>query len=123
MRHEKNAVGVATKMSPYIFFRNDSADVMIQNRIIDEDMKQLFAQVSAGRIVVWPTDGIGTGLSRLPEFAPLTFEHIEAKLAALLRVAKLFALGKAEEAHCLAEQHLILPAEEALLAKNYVNRP
>jgi len=83
MRGEPNAVGVATKASPSRYFKNDDESVAYQNEVIDADMVPLFAQVRAGGVVVWPADGIGTGLSALPEFAPRTLEHIEKRLAEL----------------------------------------
>lgn len=39
--------------------------------------------LAEGRTVVWPLDGIGTGIARLREHSPLTFAHIETRLAAL----------------------------------------
>lgn len=90
MRGEKNAVGVATKYSPARCFGDDPAEVEAQNRIIDEDMKPLFAHVMRGGIVIWPADGIGTGLADMPNQAPRTFSYLHQKLAALLKAADLF---------------------------------
>jgi len=94
MRGEENAVGVATKyqpsMHPAAFFGDEPAEVEAQNRIIDEDMKPLFKKVKTGGIVVWPTDGIGTGLSELPQRAPSTYDYLEQKLAALIRTGLMF---------------------------------
>lgn len=102
MRHEPNAVGVATKYSPYDCFGEEAAQIIAQKRIIDIDMKPLFEALKAGKVVVWPADGIGTGLARLREAAPSTLEYLEFKLAALIRVGKLFdhgnTMGAAEEA-------------------------
>ena len=103
MRHERNAVGVATKASPSAYFREDTASTIAQKRAIDEDMKPLFVKVNQGGIVVWPSDGIGTGLSDLPNKAPSTFDHIENKLTALLRIAHLHS----KEA--VSYTHLTLP--------------
>lgn len=93
LRDEPNAVGVATKYSPSSYFGEEPAQVLAQRRVIDEDMKPLFEHVKLGGVVVWPADGIGTGLASLPDKAPSTFEHIEQKLAALVRVARLFDRG------------------------------
>lgn len=90
MRGERNSVGVATKYSPRHCFGEDPAEVEAQNRIIDKDMKPLFEKVKQGGIVVWPTDGIGTGLADLPRVAPSTFAYLNQKLAALLKVADMF---------------------------------
>ncbi|USN14167.1 hypothetical protein PAPPERLAPAPP_04930 [Brevundimonas phage vB_BpoS-Papperlapapp] len=90
MRREVNAVGVATKYSPADYFGEDPAEVAAQNRIIDQDMRPLFEKVNQGGIVVWPADGIGTGLADLPRVAPSTFAYLNQKLAALLKAADLF---------------------------------
>jgi len=90
MRGEPNAVGVRTKMTPGEFFGNDPAEVVAQNKMIDDDMKPLFAHLLKGGVVIWPSDGIGTGLSEMPRYAPRSFEHMKQKLAALVRVGKLF---------------------------------
>lgn len=105
MRGEPNAIGVATKCSPIAFFGNEPAEVLAQNRSIDHDMKPLFAHLLAGGIVIWPTDGIGTGLSEMPRYAPRSFEHLEQKLAALIRVGKLFPINQ-HDALEEAEAHI-----------------
>lgn len=109
-RFEKNAVGVVTKylpsMAPDAFFTDDAVGVLAQNRQIDKDMKPLFAHVKHGGIVVWPTDGIGTNLADLQERAPRTFDHVQSKLAALIRVGKLFEQGKLDGAKREAQEHL-----------------
>lgn len=97
MRGEPNSVGVATKyapsMDPDAFFGDEPAQTEAQNRILDSDMKPLFERVKAGGIVVWPTDGIGTGLSELPTRAPETWSYLEQKLAALVHTARMFEKG------------------------------
>jgi hypothetical protein len=93
MRGERNAVGVATKYSPAQCFGDSPAEIEAQNRIIDADMKPLFEHLKAGGIVVWPTDGIGTGLADLPHKAPETFDYLQQKLAALIKTAAMFEKG------------------------------
>lgn len=105
MRDEPNAVGVATKYAPWQCFGETPAEIAAQKRIIDRDFRPLFEHVRRGGIVVWPTDGIGTGLARLPELAPTTYDYIEAKLAALIRVSRLFDRGRHDEADALAKEH------------------
>lgn len=94
MRGEPNAVGVATKIAPdmgrYAFFTDDPGDVIAQNRMLDEDMKPLFEHVKRGGIIVWPADGIGTGLSDLPNRSPHTWDYLQQKFAALLKAAAIF---------------------------------
>lgn len=90
MRYEPNAVGVATLNAPGVFYREDPASVDAQNRTIDRDMKPLFDHVKKGGIVIWPADGIGTGLARLPQASPSTFAYLEDKLGALIKIGKIF---------------------------------
>lgn len=90
MRGEPNAVGVATKYSPQYCYGNSPAEVEAQNRTIDVDMKPLFEKLKTGGIVIWPTDGIGTGLANLPRVSPDTFAYLQQKMAALIRTAEMF---------------------------------
>jgi hypothetical protein len=105
LRGEVNAVGVATKYSPSSCFGNTPAQITAQAKIIDIDMKPLFEHLLKGGIVVWPSDGIGTGLAGLPTYAPESFEYIKGKLAALIRVGKLFDKGKVVSAVQEASTH------------------
>lgn len=93
MRHEPNAVGVATKYSPEECFGEEPAQVVAQKRVIDRDMKPLFAHVKEGGVVIWPSRGIGTERANMEMMAPSTWDYLQAKLAALLRVAKLYDRG------------------------------
>lgn len=109
LRGEPNAVGVATKYNPADgegdYFGDEPVQIDVQKRILDEDMKPLFEQLIAGGVVVWPSDGIGTGLSRMPEFAPTTFEYLESKLAALQSVSELFRQKRMNSAKSMAAAH------------------
>ena len=70
MRGEPNAIGVVTKwapnMQPGSFFDNTLAC----RELVEQDLRLVQQALDAGRTVVVPTDGIGTGLSRLPKVAP-----------------------------------------------------
>jgi hypothetical protein len=85
MRDEPNAIGVRTKwrgsMEPSAFFRD--VDFVKLCRMIEEDLAPAFAWAERGRVLVVPLDGLGTGLSRLPETAPLVLEFLNRRLAAL----------------------------------------
>lgn len=77
MRGEPNAIGVATKwspsMSPSAFFD----DTVECHDIVNADLAKVKAKLDAGKVVIVPTDGIGTGLSRLPQVAPNLNRYIE----------------------------------------------
>lgn len=78
MRGEPNAIGVATKwrsgMTAFDFFYDD--EFYRTQHIIDKDFEPVVKALERGAIVVLPLDGIGTGYSRLPEYAPQTYSYI-----------------------------------------------
>ncbi len=86
MRGEPNAIGIATLWAPGDFFSDAHAGH--QMAIIDTDMEPLFEALRQGRTVVFPADGVGTGLADLERRSPKTFAHLTA------RVAELKALGR-----------------------------
>jgi hypothetical protein len=75
MRGEPNAVGIPTKWTPnnlhVSFFSDDDFDKIYE--IWKKDIPPLYKAILAHKVVVWPTDGIGTGLSDLPRSAPKVF--------------------------------------------------
>lgn len=81
MRNEPNAIGVATLAAPGAFWTDANADH--QNAVIDADMAPLFDALRQGRTVIFPLDGIGTGLADLARRSPITFKHLQARVAEL----------------------------------------
>lgn len=72
MRGESNAFGIATKRRPGTdpgdYFCDDSP---LDAMILVKDIGALFHHIeTTKRKVIVPTDGLGTGLSHLPEKAP-----------------------------------------------------
>jgi hypothetical protein len=70
-RGEPNAVGVPTKWRPTMeggFFSD--ADLEAVKPDIQVAFRRLAAHLENGGWVVWPRDGVGTGLARLYEKAP-----------------------------------------------------
>ena len=86
MRGEPNAVGIATLRSPRDFWKDDEA--AYQNRVIDADMAPLFDALRAGRIVVFPSDGVGSGLAQLERRSPKTWAHLQRRIAELKDVGR-----------------------------------
>mgnify|MGYP006898466099 CR=1 FL=1 len=79
MRGEPNAIGIVTKWYP-----SNNPDAFFSDRdynrvsdIVVHDIFRVYKEVSDGRLVVWPQDGVGTGLAQLPKRAPKLFELIE----------------------------------------------
>lgn len=81
MRGEPNAVGVATLAAPGMFWRED--DAARQCAVIDADMAPLFEAMRHGELIIFPLDGIGTGLADLQRRSPTTFQHLQRRIAEL----------------------------------------
>lgn len=74
MRGESNAVGIPTKNYP---------GIKPQHYFSDQDFDKARVKIDAafdklvGKKVVWPLDGIGTGLADLPNKSPKIWAYIE----------------------------------------------
>lgn len=88
MRGEPNAVGIPTKFLPSYedkaFFNDD--DLFRVKTKIDAQVLKLFLHASEGGEIVWPSDGIGTGLADLKNKAPAIWKLIESYRIALERL-------------------------------------
>lgn len=77
MRGETNAIGLATKFSPgtneFDYYNDDSLTAWSQQAA---DLKYIKTKLEEGHIVVFPTDGLGTGLSQLPKRAPKLYAQL-----------------------------------------------
>jgi hypothetical protein len=86
MRGEPNAVGVPTKWTPSMsnnaFFSDDDLEKV--KPFIDNAFDNLFNHIKSGSSVVIPADGLGTGLSQLPDRAPVILDYIESKIQSLV---------------------------------------
>lgn len=84
MRGEPNAIGIPTKKMPThqtdAFFTD--AEFEQNKAAIDCAFGQL-AGLNDGTEIVIPLAGLGTGLAKLPDIAPRTFEYLERRLALL----------------------------------------
>lgn len=80
MRGEANAVGLPTKRQPDNLkdsFLSD--DNLSEVRLVTgPDMERLRAHLKKGGLVIWPEDGIGTGLAKLNTSSPAIFKFYEA---------------------------------------------
>lgn len=87
MRGEPNAIGIATKLTPTsesnAYFSDDCYRENV--RVIAQDFRKAFAMRAQGHMIVIPADGLGTGLSELPQRAPKTNKFIEWMLDMLRR--------------------------------------
>lgn len=88
MRDEPNAIGVPTKktpgMNPENFFTD--SEFAANAEAIMGPIFEAAQRIEQGYVVVVPQDGLGTGLSQLPEKAPKTNVFLLDCLAALYKV-------------------------------------
>jgi hypothetical protein len=90
MRGEPNAVGVATKKAPGMresdFFTDDDYDKNILG--FAKDLRRAFEHAQRDGVVVLPYDGLGTGLSELPQRAPKTYRFLEDAIERLDNIGR-----------------------------------
>lgn len=79
MRGEPNAIGVATKFAPGMadsdFYRDGSIAAL---QSVSFDLNLVAQALVGGRTIYVPRDGLGTGLSELPQRAPALANLITA---------------------------------------------
>lgn len=112
MRGEPNAVGLVTKGTP----GHNEADYLTNadlGRVIHEGRAAvgvLISHLLLGGTVVWPQDGIGTGLARLQEKAPLIavwYSNLHHTLEGITARCK-HGLNAERCIYCLDEKGLLL---------------
>lgn len=87
-RGEPNAIGICTKKAPTY----DPADFFTDHEYmhnisgIVNDFKRVFAYLALDGVVVWPEDGIGTGIADLQNKAPHTLKFIENLVDSLKQI-------------------------------------
>ena len=74
MRGEPNAHGIATLWEPGVPFLDEDIRTVLD--IIGDDMGKLADKVEHYEAIVFPMDGIGTGLALMRENAPRCFEFM-----------------------------------------------
>lgn len=75
-RDEPNAVGIATKINPGEFLRDEFyAEVLVREFL--PKFTLLRTHLEAGGTIVWPEDDIGTGLADLPNQAPRIWAKLQ----------------------------------------------
>lgn len=85
MRGEPNAFGIPTKHNPGIFPSDywSDADYNAHTVTLAQHFAELEAELSIRKTIVWPLDGIGTGLSDMPNRCPKIFLYLNNKLSDL----------------------------------------
>lgn len=87
MRGEPNAVGIRVKKSPSMSMGSFYTDEEYENNIkkIIDDLNNL-AKISFGKIIVFPSNGIGTGMAKLNVSAPQTFIYLSRALGMMFGI-------------------------------------
>lgn len=82
MRGEPNALGIATKWTPSMDDRAFFSDSRYEDArdLIEADLVPVIEALKAGKTVVIPEDGLGTGLSQLPSRAPAVNLYLTKRL-------------------------------------------
>ena len=85
MRGENNTIGIVTKKKPNTTSDSYFTDDELENnkKKINADIKQILNQIKKGKTIVFPKNGIGTGMSELDKRAPKTFAFLQASIKAL----------------------------------------
>lgn len=91
MRGAPNCVGVATKWTPTsgsnAYFSDLEYDEIV--KIIDKDLEPVVYALEHGATVIIPLDGLGTGLSELPQRAPKIDAYLKARIQELTKITSL----------------------------------
>jgi len=86
MRAEPNAVGIPTKkkpsMGPDAFFTDAEFE---QNKAAIDRAFATIAITDSTRVIVIPSDGLGTGRAQMQKRAPKTFAYLQKRLDELAR--------------------------------------
>ena len=78
MREEQNAFGIATLYAPGAPWNDDRFKDNVTSLTTDLIVMQVLRPFY--QAMVWPADGIGTGLSNMKESAPKTFAFMQETL-------------------------------------------
>lgn len=85
-RGELNTIGICTCSGPGAADWSD-ANAASQCAQIDSDMEPLFKALRDGRTIVFPLDGIGTGIADLERRSPVTWAHLQSKIQKMKDIA------------------------------------
>ena len=92
MRGEMNTIGIPTKKSPDTTDKSyyNDGEFDLNKKKINYGINLILRSLREGKTVVLPSNGIGTGLAKLKEKAPKTFNFLQASLIAVEQYAESF---------------------------------
>lgn len=96
MRGEPNAIGIATLWAPGDPFSDFEIGAVM--RIIDQDISKVEIRMDLFDLdtVVFPMDGIGTGLANMIVHCPQAKEYLDTQLLVRLGIKNGLSLGRVE---------------------------
>lgn len=80
-RGEPNSFGIPTKRSSGLYLTDDDCDREFIRPIWDTAFDNLKYILWKGAVVVWPLDGIGTGLADMPNQCPVLWKNLNERCA------------------------------------------
>jgi len=108
-RGEPNAVGIVTKRLPSMAegaFLQDS-DVLRVTPLWQQAFSKINLHLMGGGVVIWPSEGVGTGRAQLPARAPGLWQELNLFIAAMKSVAE--ANGQIGFGKALGEPSITCP--------------
>ncbi len=88
IRAAENSIGLATKRLPTMYDDAFFADRSDEFQVVEKDIEKILREMKKIKYdtLVLPADGLGTGLSQMPEKSPRLFEHMVLILEGKLNI-------------------------------------
>lgn len=82
IRHEPNSIGIPTKRRPTMEDDAFFSDMPVQFLKVEQAISEVLCVVLAGKYtkIVFPSDGLGTGLAMLEAKSPVIFGYVHDRL-------------------------------------------
>jgi hypothetical protein len=97
MRGEPNAYGIPTKVAPDEYMTDDEYTRQLSQWA--RNFYYLHRLLESGGTIVWPSDGIGTGLADLQSRAPLSWNLLQHLTKQLFDRADILSRNNSEDHH------------------------
>lgn len=82
IRYEPNSIGIPTKSRPSMDESSFFSDTPMQGLKIEESIVDILVALMGGKFdkVVFPADGLGTGLADMPGRSPILYRKLNERL-------------------------------------------
>lgn len=121
MRGEPNTIGIPTKKKPDTTEDSYYTDAEFENnkKKMNYAINLIIRAIREGKTVVFPSAGVGTGLAKLQEKAPRTYEFLQKTLKALEAYVDTF---QEKNGRFIVERYLMDDLWETLEVDNIYNQ-